>query len=805
MWLLACSCAFIAGVAFGATRDFAWFVVLCPAIAFGFLLARRTPAVISLLVVSVAAFALLGAMRYEQSLPTAGPSLISHYNDSAHMILHARVSEEPDYGGRYTQLLLDDIHVEQEGSPFPVHGKVLVTTSDPRPLHYGDTVSFRGSLQTPPQLGDFDYAAYLALRGVYSTAFCTRLEAVPADGYHALAQLLSLNSRLGKAMASILPEPEASLAQSILLGRRAGLPDALVDAFARTGTAHLLAISGLHLGILVAAIVTVLLAALGRRRYLYVWIALLALWTYAVFTGLRPPVVRAAIMASTFLLAELTGRQKHAPTALALAAAVMVGIDPRLLWQTSFQLSVLAMGGLVLLYRPIQALLTRLIEQTERRFNVRLSDGGTALDIVAATLAATLTVWPVCAVIFGQVSVLSVPVSLLTLPVLPFALGSAAAASAVALLSPVLAAPLAWVAWLFLTYIVATVEAFSSLPWAVTEPAAGRWFVAAYLAMLSAIPLVWQRLRRRLAEDRSPRGPEGEGVKVSRLRWALPPLLLAAVLVWSAVLSAPDGRLHVVFFDVGQGDSILVVSPSGRTVLIDGGQDGRDTCLLIDSHRPFWNRSLDIVVATHPHADHLGGLLSVVERYEVGLVLEPCIPSSTLLSEEWARRLSDSGYTPVCGTAGQEVLLDDAVRLQILNPMQQPLSGTSDDVDNNGVVIRISYEEVSFLFTADIMTETERRLTYTRSSSLDSDVLKAPHHGSSSSSTTQFLAAVSPAVAVISVGQDNPYGHPHEEVLERMGLLGAQILTTAEHGTIEFITDGRELWVSTGRAATAPS
>ena len=802
MWILAYSCAFLAGVAVGATGDPVWLTVLCPAIAFAFRLTRRTRTTVALLVAGAVLFALLGALRYERSLPAGGDALISFYNDSGTVEIEAIIGEEPEQGGRYMRVLLDEVRLRKGEQLMPVDGRVLVTTADPRPLHYGDAVLFSGSLETPQPFDGFDYAGYLALSGVYSTAFCADLEVLPAENSRPVrTRLLAANSALGKALSKVLPEPEASLAQSLLLGRRGALSASVVDAFARTGTAHLLAISGLHLGVVVAAVLAILLGTMGRRHYLYVWLGLVALWAYALFTGMKPPVVRAAIMASTFLLAELAGRQKHAPTALALAAAIMVGIQPQLLWRTSFQLSVLAMGGLVLLFPPLRSLLGRCVALFESRFGLHLTGGGTAMDIVAATLAATIAVGPVCAIAFEQFSIVGVPVSLLTLPALPFALGSASVAAVVALSSTTLAAPFAWVAWLFLTFIVRTVEAFSALPWAALDVSAGGgWPLAGYYAVLCSTPLLAQRMLKPQDERRSRQTPNPEET-TGWLSYAVPPLVLATALTWAAVLSAPDGLLHVIFLDVGQGDCVLVQSPTGRTVLIDGGPDGRDACALIDSHRPFWDRSIDIVVATHPHADHLGGLLTVVERYETGIVIEPSVAGASLMSEEWRRRLSKTDSGALSITRGHEVLLGDGTRLEILSPGNEPLLRTSDDLDNNGVVIRVSYGDISFLLTADIRAEAERHLVHLLGPQLKSQVLKVPHHGSGTSATEQFLTAVGPQVAVISVGEGNAYGHPHEDVLVRLRSLGVDVLATQDNGTVEFITDGCGLWVRTDKSA----
>ncbi len=803
MWVFAFSCAFIAGVGFAATRDPAWAATLCPVLCFGLLVTRWSRATLLILVAGSLLAAVLGVQAYERSLPAADDVIVSAYNESGPVALEAIICEEPESGGRYTSLLLDNVRVTDAGRRVGVDGRVLLTTSDPRQFHYGDAVLFRGILETPRAFDGFDYPRYLALSGVYSTAFQGSLEFRTSDEPKPLrVRLAAANSALDSALARVLPEPEGSVARSLLLGRRGSLPDEVWDAFARTGTAHLLAISGLHLGIIVAAILGILLILLGRRYYLYVWIGLAALWVYALLTGMNPPVVRAAMMASTFLLAELAGRQKHAPTALAFAAAVMVSVDPRLLWTVSFQMSVLAMGGIVLLFHPLRALLESMLRGILTHAPLALPVSNLMLDVTTASLAATAAIWPISAGTFSQFSVVGVVVSLLTLPFLPFALASAAMTAVTALFSTSVAAPLAWTTWLLTTYIVKVIESFAGLPWAsVTMCAPEKWGVVAYYVTLSAVPLAWHAWQGR-DDGTQPRGNSSrEYGRSSTLHYALPPLLLTTTIVWAMVLSAPDARLHVSILDVGQGDCIVVQSPSGRTVLIDGGPDGRRTCALVDGLRPFWDRTIDVVVATHPHADHLGGLLSVIQRYGIGMVVEPAIQCEGALYEEWRARVTDADCDVVSATRGQEMDLGDGTLLQILNPAEMPLSGTNDDMDNNGVVIRLTYGDVSFLFAADIRAEAERALTGHAASVLRSNVLKVPHHGSESSSSERFIAAVAPGIAVVSAGEDNPYGHPHPVVLERYAATATELLVTCATGTIEFVTDGATLWIQTENAA----
>jgi competence protein ComEC len=210
------------------------------------------------------------------------------------------------------------------------------------------------------------------------------------------------------------------------------------------------------------------------------------------------------------------------------------------------------------------------------------------------------------------------------------------------------------------------------------------------------------------------------------------------------------------------------------------------------------------VVLTHPDEDHLAGLVEVLRRYEVKQVLEydatriPDFHSSTY--DEWLKLIEDKGIERTIARAGQHIDLGGGISLDVLHPQAALLQNTDSDIDNNGVVLRLVYGRVSFLFMADVREEGERELLL-RGTELQSTVLKVGHHGSNTSTCEEFLAAVDPQVAIISVGADNPFGHPHDEVMERLTQSVGEdgIYLTSEHGTIELITDGQSLWVKTER------
>jgi competence protein ComEC len=240
------------------------------------------------------------------------------------------------------------------------------------------------------------------------------------------------------------------------------MSQSLYQQFSRTGTAHLLAISGLHISIVIVMILILSIFLFGRQHSLYFWIAILAAWCYVLLTGMRPPVIRAAIMASLFLTAELLGRQRSTITALAFAAAVMIAIQPQLLWTTSFQLSFMAMCGLIFLYPFINTSGRQVISSIFGEKQELLSIGNVISDTFAATLAVSIAIWPIIAQNFQIISLVALPANLFALPALPAIIISSALVAFSGLLMPFIAQILGWIAWLFLSYLLLVVQSFAA-------------------------------------------------------------------------------------------------------------------------------------------------------------------------------------------------------------------------------------------------------------------------------------------------------------------------------------------------------
>jgi competence protein ComEC len=427
----------------------------------------------TVVVASLCLFAVFGGALYFQSTqPSINENHLAFYNDQGEVALKGVVSDRPESGDRTTHLRLSASAINFDGDWHAVSVAVLLFIPRYPSYSYGDELMVTGELEAPSQLDDFDYSGYLAHQGVYATMLYPRVELVDkGQGSRPLAWLYSVRDRMSQTLAQVLPEPQASLAQGITLGIRDNIPETVRERFSHTGTAHLLAISGLHLSILAGILVSIGIWLFGRRRYLYVWLALVVIWLYALITGMHPPVVRAAIMASLFLIAELLGRQRSAIIALTVAAAVMVGINPQILWTASFQMSFMAMVGLIFVAPLFQSLGRRVIKSRLGEEGSAVSAANIINDAAAVSLGAVIGVGPLVAYYFGIISLVGPPATFLTLPALPAIIITGALAGGFGFVALPVAQFFGWLAWPPLSYLLLIVNAFAAIPSAFVEVA----------------------------------------------------------------------------------------------------------------------------------------------------------------------------------------------------------------------------------------------------------------------------------------------------------------------------------------------
>jgi competence protein ComEC len=658
----------------------------------------------------------------------------------------------------------------------------------------GDVVAWSGRIEP---LDDSDYSRYLAARGISATCDARDLSLVRHDDSPA-GLLERFRQASGDALQRVLPEPEGGLAAAIMIGLRDRVDRDVATAFTAAGVSHIVAISGWNIAIVAATVAALLRGLASRRRRSALTVG--AIVAYTVFAGASASVVRAAVMAGVALLAAESGRGSRAIVGLAWAVAAMLLVAPAVVGDVGFQLSAAATAGLIAWGTP----LTRRLEAHAAWLPGPLRE---SLGISLAAQAATL---PIALLAFGRLAPIAPAANLVAVPLVPPAM-AAGAVSFVAGWLVVAGAPvwltglLALPAWLLLSALVLVVDVAASVPGAnATLPFPAN----AVGAALAGLGLWWLNavLRRPPARAhahaaRRPRASAGR----SRTRWAVAGAGLSLVLVCCVAASRPDGCVHVIVLDVGQGDSILLEGNRGSRILIDGGPDSGVLLAALDRQVPPWDRRLDAVVLTHPHDDHVTGLVGVLERYRVGLAFESGRPGTTPAYEAWLVALASRGLTAERLSAGDRLRLDDAT-LEVLWPDDGLVAPAGLDPDasvnrvtnDSSIVLLGDYEGRSFLITGDVEDDVDPKLLERGLPGLD--LLKVAHHGSSTASSDAFLAAIHPAVAVISVGADNDYGHPAPSTLARLRAHGAAVLRTDEVGTVDVKLDRAAVTATSARS-----
>jgi competence protein ComEC len=590
-----------------------------------------------------------------------------------------------------------------------------------------------------------------------------RLVLGPVPGFD-LAQLVSLDALradLARPLRVLVPEPESGILLGIVLGERAGISRELANAFAVSGTTHLLAISGFNMTLVGTGVA---LALRGRARPTACAIATVAaIVMYSVLVGLAPSVMRAALMASVASCGLASGRRAATANALCVAVTAMLFADPGAISDLGFVLSAAATAGLVLWQAPLAA-----------RF---ASLPGPLREGLATTLAATAPTLPVVAAAFGRVSVVSPLANLVAVPLFPPLMLTGAAASVVGAIAPEVARPVALAAYGCALALRSVVELFAALPLAALSvpsgPVTGVVVALALVLVARGAPMIRWRPRVPFLARPSFAVPRAALL-------AVPAVVVAGALAWPGA----DPEVRVRALDVGQGDAYLV-ELGAATVLIDGGPDPARLMEQLGASLPPWRRRIDVLVLTHAHLDHGAGLLAVLDRYEVGMTLEPAGLNPGALTELWAAGVARAHAVRHVVRAGQRVRVADAV-ITVLSPEDDPR------VDTPSLILRVERGRFSALFMGDATDEALATLL------LDPERLRSrlyipPHHGAATPHGETLARAVRPEVALISVGAGNRYGHPTPDTLA--ALAGITTFRTDRDGTVEVSLDGPGLVV----------
>jgi competence protein ComEC len=747
--------------------------------------------------------------------------------------------------------------VGQAGRTLPARGAARVyyypRPSDPRSLglRYGSRLelSLRG-LRRPRNFGNpgsFDYEAYMQRRGIAFTAVVRSAEVIPLpgrEGSRLAGAVLSLRTRLLDYIDQRLPAVpdganQGAILKAILLGDDSDLDLDTQSAFQASGTYHVLVVSGLHVTALAAA----LFWLLALLRVPNPWSTLIvagAVAGFAALAGSGTPVVRAALMILLFLAARLVYRERALLNAIAAAALVLLVLHPSDLHDPSFQLSFLAVLVLAAVALPVlqwtispyRAALRNLEDrerdrtleprQVQFRIDVRtlldyLCDPARLVQrrwrwlrfLLRATISAKLAVWEaivflvfmqagfalVMASYFHRVSWAGIVSNLLLFPLTAVLIPGGFLVLVVSLVSGSVATLGGGVLGILVSVLQWTAAWTAGLTWLTRRvPTPPLWLTVCFLALLVCLAI--------LADRRS------------RWTWAgtCGLFVLCALLTFAPFAPVlQPGQLEVTVLDVGQGDALFVAFPDGQTMLVDAGEGpslneslqpvGQDLGESVVSAY-LWSRriqSLDIVVATHAHWDHIGGMRSVLRNFRVGEVwLGP--GGDNRLRAEFQQSISEQAI-PIRRLAGGTTMNLGAVEAEVLWPAADWVP--TRNANNDSLVLRLGFGRRHIVLPGDAEGTVERRLLRA-GVPLRGEVLKVPHHGSNDSTGSLFLETLAPGFAVISVGPNRQYGHPRPETLDRLRQAGVRTYRTDRDGATTFLTDGNRIEVRMHRNSIRP-
>ena len=616
-----------------------------------------------------------------------------------------------------------------------------------------------------------------------------------------------LRLNIATSLSENIGEDRSGLPIALLIGDRSGISPRVTSDFRSAGLAHLLAISGLHVSLVGGSMMAFAIFAFGRKHYLHLLLPLATVIFYAALAGFAPPVTRAAIMFSVFILGSLMGRGSHTLAALALAATLMVALQPAILASMSFQLSFTAMLGISFVSPALTGITEVAASKRSATESVKWLQRVRRFIVgsLAVSVASSLGTLPLIALHFDEVPIWGPIATLLAVPVVPMLIIFTAFVSALGgLPMPLVSEVVALPAIAATTYLEVIAEFFTRLPPRAIETGGWSvWMTVVYYSVAAIMITFWHqitsallRLRLRLM---------GPGVRfVPAPNWNIGMhlvitslLLLLGIGLWGMSFMAykPQEYLSVRFLETTHGESMFIQSANGNRLLVDVGGERSQVAETLNSLLPFWDRDIDIVLLTHSDSDHVGGLSEVMNRFRVGSV----IYSGTSAKGEGTSTLASvlkNHQDVVIAWTGMIIGIDQDVFVEVLSTgCAYPLAGCKNNNDAS-IVTMLRVGDISFLLTGDIERKAEIRLA-TTGPDLRATVLKAAHHGSNTSSANIFIDAVEPSVVVVAAGTQNRYGHPHPEVIERLkrAVGEERVFRTDLMGTVELRTDGRRLWV----------
>ncbi len=812
----------ISGIVVGAwfSGHGLWVVIValvCSSALIFFIRKKRTPKLFPLVL-----FVALGYLSIQPwVLPTFPSNHVIHFMDTHPWKITGVIVTSGARQLNRQKCILRTEFLESKSKPFPVKGRIRLTVSGDAPhLSRGDRIVFRGKIRSIRNFnnpGGFDYQRYMAFKKVWGSAYVSgyKLTLIEKNVEKGMGAVISCaRHRISNLIDQIGDKEQQGVLKALIIGDRNAISPELRKAFNRVGAGHLLAISGLHIGIIATASFLFFKWMLSHIRFflLNAWtkkgaviLSMVPVLVYGLLSGMSPSTQRAVIMVIVFLTAFLFEREHDLINTLAIAAMIILIVHPPSVFSISFQFSFAAVLAIIYGFSRLPPLWLTGQNRTRKQ---KWSKAAIKLYcFVMTSFFAIVGTLPLVMRYFNQVSLVGLPANIIFIPLIGFVvvpLGIMAVFMYPLTVTGALVCLKAGSA--VLEYVIKIINLISG--WAF---AAIKTVTPNYLEIFCFYVLFWVLLNLKSVKIKNPvalnkdrRGQSKHSIQKSVVIVGLLTVLMFGIDVgyWLYHRYWRDD-FRVTIIDVGHGNASLLELPYGYNMLIDGGgfSDNRVFDVGASIVAPFlWQkkiRTIDAIVLSHPNSDHLNGLIYIAENFHVKNVWTNHEIADTVGYKMFKETIKKNNiqmpaYNEIIGVHNI-----NGVKIDVLYPpkdfIEKKEIETWRNLNNNSLVLKISFGATSFLFPGDIKAQAEYELVSTVGNKLKSTVLLAPHHGSKTSNTKMFLEKVTPEVVVISSRYKSRFGFPHPLVLKRYQDMGCRVLETARNGAVSMRTGGQAL------------
>lgn len=640
-------------------------------------------------------------------------------------------------------------------------------------IEIGDTLKGQGTFQKitgPRNPGEFNFQDHFYRQGIYGWIFDDKeknIEIYNRSSFSFDLFIDQVRNKIRTHFRNLTPGVGGDLLSALILGDKSDVDVKIREDFAETGVIHVLAVSGLHVGY----VLIILLIIKNMFRLPWGWdriVVVVGLFLFVILTGSKASVVRASIMAGLYVLAPVINRQVNIWNIIAAAAFLILCIKPLSLFDLGFQLSFSAVISIVFFYNWLNLHLPdRFKVQSIENKNIQF-----IWSLFLVSFSAQIGTLPLTSHYFGKIPIIAFIANVLIVPLIGLLVGVGFFILFFGWI-PVLGPALGESAWLLAKVITGATDLFSEFSFSSINVQFS--YVDIFLFFLFIISILLFFSNKRTFSF-------------------LIVLCFINIIVWQ--WSIKDQYLDIIYLDVGQGDAVIIRLPDGETMLIDAGQRnrhenmGEEVVLPVLEHLNI--HKMDWVVMSHPHSDHIGGLISIKDQIVINNIIDTFVQYdswtyNTIIENALMNEVNISRFKK-----GDALSISKNALISFFAPDSQ-FAVLGHNVNNASIVFKLTYGESSFLFTGDLEHEGDE-LLIPFGDHLQSDVLKVAHHGSITSSTNELLDFVKPQIAVISVGKNNKYNHPSKEVMQRLTDRQVDIHRTDLQGALWLRSNGKRIW-----------